>query len=125
MKYNKIVHCNITKSTIQYKKKSTNPEFPASLDPSRPRPMAFLSGLLKTAMAVSASSICRADLEKRIGMQLDQAILEDILIAAGAGAGAAAPGGRRAIRGQGGTEGSVERSRRRPRRQEGRGGKER
>ncbi|XP_062209245.1 BTB/POZ domain-containing protein At1g03010-like isoform X2 [Phragmites australis] len=51
-----------------------------------PVPMAFLSGLLKTAMAVSASSICRADLEKRIGMQLDQAILEDILIAAGAGA---------------------------------------
>ncbi|CAL4939400.1 unnamed protein product [Urochloa decumbens] len=51
-----------------------------------PVPMAFLSGLLKTAMAVSASSICRADLEKRIGMQLDQAILEDILIAAGAAA---------------------------------------
>ncbi|KAG2551945.1 BTB/POZ domain-containing protein At1g03010-like isoform X2 [Panicum virgatum] len=59
-----------------------------------PVPMAFLSGLLKTAMAGSASSICRADLEKRIGMQLDQAILEDILIAAGAGAGAAAPGGQ-------------------------------
>ncbi|RCV44827.1 hypothetical protein SEVIR_9G409200v4 [Setaria viridis] len=54
-----------------------------------PVPMAFLSGLLKTAMSVSASSICTADLEKRIGMQLDQAILEDILIAAGAGAGAA------------------------------------
>lgn len=60
-----------------------------------PVPMAFLSGLLKTAMAVSASSICRADLEKRIGMQLDQAILEDILIAAGAGAGAATPAGHR------------------------------
>ncbi|CAN6300927.1 unnamed protein product [Urochloa humidicola] len=55
-----------------------------------PVPMAFLSGLLKTAMAVSASSICRADLEKRMGMQLDQAILEDILIAAGSGAGAGA-----------------------------------
>ncbi|KAF0887850.1 hypothetical protein E2562_004060 [Oryza meyeriana var. granulata] len=55
-----------------------------------PVPMAFLSGLLKTAMAVSASSICRADLEKRIGMQLDQAILEDILVAAGPGAAAAA-----------------------------------
>ncbi|XP_066323712.1 BTB/POZ domain-containing protein At1g03010-like [Miscanthus floridulus] len=58
-----------------------------------PMPMAFLSGLLKTAMSVSMSSICRADLEKRIGMQLDQAILEDILIAAGACAGAATPGG--------------------------------
>jgi hypothetical protein len=53
-------------------------------------PMAFLSGLLKTSMAVSASSICRADLEKRIGMQMDQAILEDILIAAGAAVGAPA-----------------------------------
>jgi hypothetical protein len=47
-----------------------------------PVPVAFLSGLIKTAMAVSASSICRADLEKRIGVQLDQAILEDILVAA-------------------------------------------
>ncbi|KQK21702.1 BTB/POZ domain-containing protein At1g03010 isoform X2 [Brachypodium distachyon] len=46
-----------------------------------PVPMAFLSGLLKTAMALSASGTCKADLEKRIGMQLDQAILEDILIA--------------------------------------------
>jgi hypothetical protein len=46
-----------------------------------PVPMAFLSDLLKTAMAVSASSICQADLEKRIGVQLDQAILEDILVA--------------------------------------------
>ncbi|AQL06685.1 BTB/POZ domain-containing protein At1g03010 [Zea mays] len=55
-----------------------------------PVPMAFLSGLLKTSMAVSASSICRADLEKRIGMQMDQAILEDILIAAGAAVGAPA-----------------------------------
>jgi hypothetical protein len=59
-----------------------------------PVPMAFLSGLLKTAMSVSASSICRADLEKRIGMQLDQAILEDILIAAGASSGAATAGGQ-------------------------------
>ncbi|WVZ56915.1 hypothetical protein U9M48_007381 [Paspalum notatum var. saurae] len=58
-----------------------------------PVPMAFLSGLLKTAMAVSASSICRADLEKRIGMQLDQAILEDVLIAAGTGAGTTPAGG--------------------------------
>lgn len=50
-----------------------------------PVPMAFLSGLLKTAMALSASNICKTDLEKRIGMQLDQAILEDILIATGSG----------------------------------------
>jgi hypothetical protein len=49
--------------------------------------MAFLSGLLKTAMAVSTSSICtsRADIEKQIGMQLDHVILEDILIASGVG----------------------------------------
>ncbi|KAF7075439.1 hypothetical protein CFC21_080218 [Triticum aestivum] len=50
-----------------------------------PVPMAFLSGLLRTAMALSASNICKADLEKRIGMQLEQAILEDILIATGSG----------------------------------------
>ncbi|KAG4995867.1 hypothetical protein AAZX31_10G020500 [Glycine max] len=44
-------------------------------------PMAFLSSLLKAAIAASASTSCRSDLEKRIGLQLDQAILEDILIA--------------------------------------------
>lgn len=43
-------------------------------------PMAFLSSLLKTAIASSASTSCRSDLERRIGLQLDQAILEDILI---------------------------------------------
>ncbi|KAL4603192.1 hypothetical protein ACB092_10G107900 [Castanea dentata] len=45
-------------------------------------PMAFLSSLLKTAIAASASTSCRSDLERRIGLQLDQAILEDILIPA-------------------------------------------
>ncbi|KAF6135929.1 hypothetical protein GIB67_006821 [Kingdonia uniflora] len=45
-------------------------------------PMAFLSSLLKTAIMSSASTTCRADLERRIGLQLDQAILEDILIPA-------------------------------------------
>ncbi|KAJ6826234.1 BTB/POZ domain-containing protein [Iris pallida] len=50
-----------------------------------PVPIAFLSGLLKTATAVSASSACRGDLERRIGMQLHQAILEDVLIPAAGG----------------------------------------
>lgn len=45
-------------------------------------PMAFLSSLLKSAIAASASTSCRSDLERRIGLQLDQAILEDILIPA-------------------------------------------
>lgn len=45
-----------------------------------PVPMAFLSCLLKAAIATSASTPCRCDLERRIGLQLDQAILEDILI---------------------------------------------
>lgn len=45
-----------------------------------PIPMAFLSCLLKTSIATSASNSCKGDLEKRIGLQLDQAILEDILI---------------------------------------------
>jgi len=47
-----------------------------------PVPMAFLSSLLKTAIASSATTSCRSDLERRIGLQLDQAILEDILIPA-------------------------------------------
>uniref|UniRef100_A0A5B7B1M8 BTB/POZ domain-containing protein SETH6 n=1 Tax=Davidia involucrata TaxID=16924 RepID=A0A5B7B1M8_DAVIN len=45
-------------------------------------PMAFLSCLLKSAITASASTSCRSDLERRIGLQLDQAILEDILIPA-------------------------------------------
>ncbi|KAJ6686558.1 hypothetical protein OIU79_016354 [Salix purpurea] len=47
-----------------------------------PVPMAFLSSLLKTAISSSATISCRSDLERRIGLQLDQAILEDILIPA-------------------------------------------
>ncbi|MCD7461067.1 hypothetical protein HAX54_045080 [Datura stramonium] len=43
-------------------------------------PMAFLSSLLKSAIVASASTSCRSDLERRIGLQLHQAILEDILI---------------------------------------------
>ncbi|XP_075491977.1 BTB/POZ domain-containing protein At1g03010-like isoform X2 [Primulina tabacum] len=43
-------------------------------------PMAFLSSLLKSAAVVEASTSCSTDLERRIGLQLDQAILEDILI---------------------------------------------
>ncbi|XP_021849163.1 BTB/POZ domain-containing protein At1g03010 isoform X2 [Spinacia oleracea] len=45
-------------------------------------PMAFLSSLLKSAIVQLASTSCRTDLERRIGLQLDQAILEDILIPA-------------------------------------------
>lgn len=45
-------------------------------------PIAFLSGLLKTATMVSASVTCRSDLERRIGLQLDLAILGDILVPA-------------------------------------------
>ncbi|XP_028789107.1 BTB/POZ domain-containing protein At1g03010-like isoform X2 [Neltuma alba] len=43
-------------------------------------PMAFLSSLLKAAIELSVSISTRSDLERRIGLQLDQAILEDILI---------------------------------------------
>ncbi|KAM3358001.1 hypothetical protein P3S68_020932 [Capsicum galapagoense] len=45
-------------------------------------PMAFLSSLLKSAIAASTSIFCKSDLKRRIGLQLDQAILEDILIPA-------------------------------------------
>ncbi|XP_030458827.1 BTB/POZ domain-containing protein At1g03010-like [Syzygium oleosum] len=47
-----------------------------------PVPLVFLSSLLKIAFGASTSTSCRSDLERRIGLQLDQAILEDILIPA-------------------------------------------
>ncbi|XWS76509.1 hypothetical protein CRYUN_Cryun01aG0182500 [Craigia yunnanensis] len=66
------------------KKQRVTVEAMVSLLPTQSRkspvPMAFLSSLLKTAIASSASTSCRSDLERRIGLQLDQAILEDILI---------------------------------------------
>ncbi|KAL9272718.1 BTB/POZ domain-containing protein [Drosera capensis] len=57
-----------------------------SLLPSNP-PIPFLSGLLKHAIASSASIPCISDLERRIGSRLDDAILEDVLIPAKAGNG--------------------------------------
>lgn len=43
-------------------------------------PAKFLLGCLRTAMALYANSSCCASLEKRIGAQLDEADLEDLLI---------------------------------------------
>lgn len=40
----------------------------------------FLFGLLRTAMILRASTSCISNLERRIGMQLDQATLEDLLL---------------------------------------------
>ncbi|XP_052179631.1 BTB/POZ domain-containing protein At1g30440-like [Diospyros lotus] len=40
----------------------------------------FLFGLLRTAIILQASSSCIANLERRTGMQLDQATLEDLLM---------------------------------------------
>lgn len=68
------------------KKQRVMVEAIVSLLPTQSRkssvPMGFLSSLLKTAIGSSASILCRSDLERRIGLQLDQAILEDILIPA-------------------------------------------
>ncbi|KAK9086546.1 hypothetical protein Syun_028940 [Stephania yunnanensis] len=68
------------------KKQRVTVEVIAGLLPTQLRkstvPIAFLSGLLRTANMASASAACRANLERRIGLQLDQAILEDILIPA-------------------------------------------
>ncbi|KAK6164758.1 hypothetical protein DH2020_001622 [Rehmannia glutinosa] len=70
------------------KKQRVTVETIVSLLPTQSRkstvPMAFLSTLLKSAVAALASTSCRSDLERRIGLQLDQAILEDILIPANA-----------------------------------------
>ncbi|GMI81600.1 hypothetical protein like AT1G30440 [Hibiscus trionum] len=43
-------------------------------------PPRFLFGMLRTAMILRASSSCISNIEKRIGMQLDQATLEDLLM---------------------------------------------
>ncbi|CAK9142531.1 unnamed protein product [Ilex paraguariensis] len=43
-------------------------------------PTKFLLRLLRTAMILQASPSCRENLEKRVGEQLDQAALEDLLI---------------------------------------------
>ncbi|KAK4360303.1 hypothetical protein RND71_019255 [Anisodus tanguticus] len=43
-------------------------------------PTKFLFGLLKTALILRASPSCISNLEKRIGMQFDQATLEDLLM---------------------------------------------
>ncbi|OAY47201.1 BTB/POZ domain-containing protein At1g30440 isoform X1 [Manihot esculenta] len=43
-------------------------------------PTKFLFGLLRTALILKASPSCLSKLEKRIGMQLDQATLEDLLM---------------------------------------------
>ncbi|EEF28238.1 BTB/POZ domain-containing protein At5g03250 [Ricinus communis] len=43
-------------------------------------PSKFLLRLLRTAILLHASSACQENLEKRIGAQLDQAALEDIMI---------------------------------------------
>ncbi|KAI4303676.1 hypothetical protein MLD38_039276 [Melastoma candidum] len=40
----------------------------------------FLFGMLRTAMILGASPSCSSSIEKRIGMQLDQAVLEDLLV---------------------------------------------
>lgn len=40
----------------------------------------FLFGLLRTAMILRADSTCISSLEKRVGLQLDQANLEDLLM---------------------------------------------
>ncbi|KAL0347185.1 UNVERIFIED_CONTAM: BTB/POZ domain-containing protein [Sesamum calycinum] len=40
----------------------------------------FLLRLLRTAMVLQASQACRDNLERRVGLQLDQAALEDILV---------------------------------------------
>ncbi|GAV62504.1 BTB domain-containing protein/NPH3 domain-containing protein [Cephalotus follicularis] len=43
-------------------------------------PTKFLLRLLRTSMVLQASQSCRENLEKRVGAQLDQAALEDLLI---------------------------------------------
>lgn len=43
-------------------------------------PTRFLSGLLRSAVILNASPDCRSSIERRIGLQLEQAHLEDLLL---------------------------------------------
>ncbi|KZV32371.1 BTB/POZ domain-containing protein-like [Dorcoceras hygrometricum] len=83
VKDSQFIKGNITNVDFQ-KKQRVVIEMAVGLLPTQSRkstvPMAFLSSLLKSAMAAGASTSCRTNLERRIGLQLDQAILEDILI---------------------------------------------
>lgn len=47
---------------------------------SAPNATRFLFGLLRTAYILNASEACRLTLEKKIGLQLEQATLDDLLI---------------------------------------------
>ncbi|KAH6766366.1 Phototropic-responsive NPH3 family protein [Perilla frutescens var. hirtella] len=80
-----VVKGNMSDLDLQKKQRITVETITALL-PTQSRkstvPMAFLSSLLKSSISASASTSCRSDLERRIGLQLDQAILEDILIPA-------------------------------------------
>lgn len=66
------------------KKQRVIVEAMVSLLPTQSRrssvPMAFLSSLLKTAIASSASTSCRSDLERRIGLQLAEIALDTNLL---------------------------------------------
>ncbi|KVH90121.1 NPH3 domain-containing protein, partial [Cynara cardunculus var. scolymus] len=42
--------------------------------------ISFLSMLLRAAKYLDTTVVCKLDLEKRIGLQLSQAVLDDILI---------------------------------------------
>ena len=48
-------------------------------------PTKFLFGMLRTAMILQANPSCVSNLEKRIGMQLEQAALEDLLMLTSSG----------------------------------------
>eukprot|EP00249_Psilotum_nudum_P022122 c28386_g2_i1 orf=1122-2972(+) len=50
-------------------------------------PVSFLFGLLRTAIILDTTVACRLDLERRIGLQLEQATLDDLLIPSFSNAG--------------------------------------
>ncbi|KAL6993662.1 hypothetical protein U1Q18_011774 [Sarracenia purpurea var. burkii] len=53
---------------------------PIEKSPSSSTATRFLFGLLRTANILNASEVCRAALERKIGSQLEQATLDDLLI---------------------------------------------
>ncbi|KAI3520150.1 hypothetical protein L1887_09383 [Cichorium endivia] len=77
-----IPNVNLSSSFDSYLDQKTLLEEIVDLLPSQKRvvPTKLLLRLLKTAMILHCSPICLENLERRVGLQMDQASIEDILI---------------------------------------------
>ncbi|KAL3694169.1 hypothetical protein R1sor_007820 [Riccia sorocarpa] len=72
---------NDSTSAIEHEQRILVETIVSLLPPERNvAPCSFLFGLLRTAIILDTTIACRLDLERRIGQQLEQATLDDLLI---------------------------------------------